>query len=59
LTTPKQKLPNYPPGLARVIDLWAELPEALRSALAGWKDLAEPIRAAVLALVGTAGKQGG
>jgi hypothetical protein len=54
LTTAKQKLPDCPPNFARVIDLWAELPEALRLALAGWKELPEPIRAAMLALVGTA-----
>ena len=56
LTTAKQKTNDYPPDLARVIDLWAELPEALRRALAGWKELPEPIRAAILALVGTVGK---
>jgi hypothetical protein len=58
LTTAKQKLPDCPPDLGRVIDLWAELPEALRLALAGWKDLPERIRAAILALVGTLGKPG-
>jgi hypothetical protein len=59
LTTAKRKLPDYPPDLARVMDLWAELPEPMRLALARWPELAEPIRAAILALAGTAGKYGG
>jgi len=44
------------PDLSRVIDLWPELPEALRLALARWPELPEPIRAAMEALAGTAGK---
>jgi len=35
-------MPNYPPDLVRVIDLWAELPESLRLVLVGWTDLPEP-----------------
>ena len=39
------------PDLANLIDLWPDLPAALRSGLARWRELPEPIRTAVLALV--------
>jgi hypothetical protein len=42
--------------LARLIDLWPELPEALRHGLARWQELPEAIRAAIVALLGTAGE---
>ena len=46
------------PNLARVIDLWPELPEPLRQALERWQELPEGIRAGILALAEAAGKSG-
>jgi hypothetical protein len=42
--------------LARIIDLWPELPEALRKALERWPELPPGIRAGILALAEAAGK---
>jgi hypothetical protein len=42
--------------VARVIDLWPDLPDVLRLALARWPERPGAIRRAILAVVSTAEK---
>ncbi|MBM4071153.1 MAG: hypothetical protein FJ271_19790 [Planctomycetes bacterium] len=48
------KTTTLPPDLARIIDLWPDLPAAVRDGLARWPDRPDAIRVGILAMIGAA-----